>query len=140
MMMDLRALAILLAICFLPARSPAQTKPQPFNPQDMLNVVEFIPGSEPVLSPDGMWVAYATKDPSLESNILSAHSIGFLWVAKLGEKPSRIAEGANADTPVWSPDGHELAFIRTSKERSQLCVWNARNRQSARARRIFSAR
>lgn len=121
----LRALPILLAVCLLPARIHAQTNSRPFTPQDMLNVVEFIPGSEPVLSPDGSWIAYATKDPALESNILSSHPIGFLWAGKLGEKASRIAEGANADTPVWSPDGRDLAFIRTSKGRSQLCVWNA---------------
>jgi dipeptidyl aminopeptidase/acylaminoacyl peptidase len=120
-----RALPILLAVCFFPALAHAQANSRPFNPQDMLNVVEFIPGSEPVLSPDGAWVAYATKDPALEPNILSSHPIGFLWAGKLGDKPSRIAEGVNADTPVWSPDGHDLAFVRTSNGRSQLCIWNA---------------
>jgi dipeptidyl aminopeptidase/acylaminoacyl peptidase len=124
-MRELCALPILLAVGLIPLRSQGQAKPRPFNPQDMLDIVEFIPGSEPVLSPDGASVAYATKDPSLDSNILSVHPMGFLWVAKRGEKPSRIAQGANADTPVWSPDGHALAFIRTSKGRSQLCVWNA---------------
>jgi len=91
----------------------------------MLNIVEFIPGSEPLLSPDGAWIAYSTKDPSLESNILSEHPNGFLWVAKIGEKPVRISEGDYGDTPVWSPDGRQIAFIRTSKGRSQLCVWKA---------------
>jgi dipeptidyl aminopeptidase/acylaminoacyl peptidase len=121
----LRALAILVAVCLFPWRSPAQTQTKTFAPQDMLNIVDFIPGSEPVLSPDGAWVAYATKDPSLESNILSEHPDGFLWVAKIGEKPVRIADGDYGDTPVWSPNGKDLAFIRTSKGRSQLCVWNA---------------
>ena len=37
----------------------------------------------------------------------------------------RIADGDYGDTPVWSPNGRDLAFIRTSKGRSQLCVWNA---------------
>jgi len=124
-MRTLRALAILVAVCLSPSRLPAQAKPQAFTPQDILNIVEFIPGSEPVLSPDGAWLAYATKDPSLESNILSEHPNGFLWVAKIGEKPVRIAEGEYGDTPVWSPDGRDLAFIRTIKGRSQLCVWNA---------------
>jgi Tol biopolymer transport system component len=118
----LRALAILIAVCLFPLRSPAQTQTKAFTPQDILNIVEFIPGSEPVLSPDGAWIAYGTKDPSLESNVLSEHPDGFLWVAKIGEKPVRIADGDYGDTPVWSPNGHDLAFIRTSKGRSQLCV------------------
>jgi len=124
-MRTLRPLAILVAAFLLASRLPAQAKPQAFTPQDILKIVEFIPGSEPVLSPDGAWLAYATKDPSLESNILSEHPNGFLWVAKIGEKPVRIAEGEYGDTPVWSPDGRDLAFIRTNKGRSQLCVWNA---------------
>ena len=70
-MRTLRALAVLVTFCLFPWRSPAQSKPQTFTPQDMLNIVEFIPGSEPVLSPDGAWIAYGTKDPSLESNISS---------------------------------------------------------------------
>src|ERR1700722_14040647 len=121
----LRAFGIIVAACLLSTQVRAQDKPKVFTPQDMLGIVQFIPGSEPVLSPDGAWVAYGTKDPSLESNILSEHPDGFLWVARIAEKPIRIADGDYGDTPVWSPNGHDLAFIRTSKGRSQLCVWNA---------------
>ena len=51
-MRTLRALAILIAICLFTSRSPGQNQTKAFTPQDMLNIVEFIPGSEPVLSPE----------------------------------------------------------------------------------------
>src|ERR1700722_2011323 len=121
----LRAFGIIVAACLLSTQVRAQDKPKVFTPQDMLGIVQFIPGSEPVLSPEGAWVAYGTKDTSPESNILSEHPNGFLWVTKTGGTPVRVAEGDYADTPVWSPDGHELAFIRTHNGRSQLCVWTA---------------
>jgi len=105
----------------------AQDRPKPFTPEDMLGIVEFVPGSEPVISPDAAWVAYATTDTSLESNILASHPDGFLWVSKGGEKPMRIGNGDYADTPVWSPDGRQLAFFRTIRGQRQLCLWSAAN-------------
>ncbi len=82
---------VALAALFLPGWLFAQQAPRPFTPEDMLGIVEFVPGSFPVVSPDGARVAYASADPSLESNILARHPDGFLWVATPGGKPVRIA-------------------------------------------------
>jgi dipeptidyl aminopeptidase/acylaminoacyl peptidase len=117
-------LAVLAAV-FLPGLLCAQEAPRPFTPEDMLGIVEFVPGSFPAISPDGAWVAYATVDPTLESNILARHPDGFLWVVKPGGKPVRIDDDDYADTPIWSPDGGELAFFRTRQGRRQLCIWTA---------------
>jgi dipeptidyl aminopeptidase/acylaminoacyl peptidase len=114
-----------LAILFLPGLLRAQTAPRPFTPEDMLGIAEFVPGSFPAVSPDGAWVAYATVDPTLESNILARHPDGFIWVVKPGGKPARIAADDYADTPIWSPGGSELAFFRTRKGSRQLCIWTA---------------
>ena len=46
-------------------------------------------------------------------------------MAKVGEKPVRIADGDYGDTPIWSPMAANWPLFRTSKGRSQLCVWTA---------------
>ncbi len=115
----------LLAALFLPCLLCAQEARRSFTPEDMLGIVEFVSGSYPAISPDGAWVAYATADPTLESNILARHPDGFLWVVKPGGKPVKIPADDYADTPVWSPDGSELAFFRTRQSRRQLCIWTA---------------
>lgn len=120
-----RALAALVGALLFPGLLHGQSGQPAFSPQDILDIIEFVPGSEPSPSPDGAWIAYATTDPSLESNILAVHPNGFLWLKKPGAVPVRLAPGDYADTPVWSPDGRKLAFLRTRKGQSQLCVWTA---------------
>ena len=117
-------LAVLAAV-FLPGLLFAQEAPRPFTPEDMLGIVEFVSASFPAISPDGAWVAYATADPTRESNILARHADGFLWVVKLGGNPIKIVADDYADTPIWSPDGGELAFFRARQSRRQLCIWTA---------------
>ncbi len=78
----MRQLFVVFLASFLVAVSPAQTKTVPFTSEDMLQVVGFVPGSEPAVSPDGSSVAYAATDTSLQSNILAAHPDGFLWLTK----------------------------------------------------------
>jgi dipeptidyl aminopeptidase/acylaminoacyl peptidase len=117
--------AIILAGFLLPITLSAQTKSATFTPQDMLQIVGFVPGSEPVISPDGAAVAYATTDTSLQSNILAAHPDGFLWITRKEGKPVKVAGADYADTPVWSPDSRKLAFYRTHEMRRRLCLWNA---------------
>src|SRR5689334_5653825 len=98
-----------------------------FTPRDMLQIVNFAEGSQPVISPKGDWVAYATADGADESNILARHPTAFLWVASArGGEPRRILPGGeHADTPVWSPDGSKLAFLATQAGRAQPMVWDA---------------
>jgi len=122
----LRTLAVFISGALLfPGLLLAQSAQPPFSAQDMLDIIEFVPGSEPSPSPDGAWIAYAMTDPALESNILAVHPNGFLLVKKPATAPVRLAPGDYADTPVWSPDGSKLAFFRARKGQSQLCVWTA---------------
>ncbi len=59
---------------------------------------------EPMISPDGRWVAYVTWSDSQG---------GFLWKAPLaGGAPVRLTRTAGYVTlPRWSPDGAKLAFV-----------------------------
>jgi len=65
---------------------------------------------EPVISPDGRWVAYtvttrgATGEPRLRS----------LWVAPVstGSPPRRLTDGtARAHSPRWMPDSASIVFL-----------------------------
>ena len=97
-----------------------------FSPADMLGVVGFADESQPVISPDGKWVAYATVDGSDQANILARHPTAFLWVAPAGggAAPKRILDGDHADTPVWSPDGTKLAFVRWHGTHRKAMLWD----------------
>ncbi len=93
----------------------------------MLGIVTFAESSGPVISPSGDWVAYAAVDVSDESNILAQHPTAFLHVVKLAGKEDRRLpnELDHADTPVWSPDGRTLAFLRTRDGQRQVMLWDA---------------
>lgn len=98
-----------------------------FTPEMMLRVAEFVRGSEPVVSPAGDLVAYATSDVADETNIRAPRPSGFLWVVPAdGSAPPRAisAGGEPGQEPVWAPDGRSLAFLRTRGGESHLAVWD----------------
>ena len=95
----------------------------------MLSIVTFAESSGPLISPAGDSIAYAAVDVSDESNILARHPTAFLHVVKLtGKQDRRLPnEVDHADTPVWSPDGRTLAFLRTRGGQRQVMLWDAVN-------------
>lgn len=97
-----------------------------FGPSEMLRIETFAETSQPVISPDGQWVAYASTDGADESNILARHPTSFLWlVSSKGGPPRRILpQGEHGQTPVWSPDASKLAFVRTRDGRSRVSVFD----------------
>jgi dipeptidyl aminopeptidase/acylaminoacyl peptidase len=105
----------------------AQSPSRSFGSEEMLRVVTFAEGSEPVISPAGDWVAYAAVDVDEESNILARHPTAFLRVMKINGTGERRLPNMtdHADTPVWSPDGRMLAFLRTRGGLRQVMVWDA---------------
>lgn len=119
----LMALVLLLAIA---APLGAQT-PMPFNAEDILALVDFARGSEPVVSPRGDLLAYATTDVAEEPNIASGRPTAWLWVVPTsGGSPRRLtAPGEHGDTPVWSPDSTMLAFVRASGGGHRMAIWDA---------------
>jgi dipeptidyl aminopeptidase/acylaminoacyl peptidase len=59
--------------------------------------------SDPQLSPDGKWVAYAVSTPSLQDN----RNVARVWVAEVATgKARQLTGGPGSDRqPRWSPDG-----------------------------------
>ena len=123
--------AVLLALSSVAA---AQQAP-PFSAADMLDIVEFARGGEPVIAPTGDLVAYVAVDVGPDSNVRAARPTGHLWVvAANGADPRRLtAPDERGDAPVWSPDGKQLAYIQTRGSTARIAVWD---RASARARLV----
>ncbi len=78
------------------------------------------PGDErwPTLSPDGTRVAFSWVGPSAPGGRIAIKLLG-------SDSVSQVTDGADDSNPVWSPDGQQIAFIRTFREpepRRQICV------------------
>ena len=68
--------------------------------------------SNPVYSPDGLWVAYQRREGP-DRNIWILPSVGGV--------PHAVTQGAgNRIHPTWSPDGSQLAYVSDQEGRSKL--------------------
>ncbi|MFQ5789722.1 MAG: prolyl oligopeptidase family serine peptidase [Acidobacteriota bacterium] len=76
--------------------------------------------SDPRLSPDGQWIAYAVKTRDLEEDKTESR----IWMVATsgGEAIPMTAEGSSASRPRWSPDGKYLAFLAARNE-DKTQVW-----------------
>nr|WP_203590702.1 serine hydrolase [Streptomyces sp. SID13031] len=79
---------------------------------------EFAVPEQAALSPDGTQVAYVLRTTDLEGD----RTLRSLWrVPASGGEPQRLTRGDADSTPVWSPDGSQLAFLRAKDGPAQ--VW-----------------
>jgi dipeptidyl aminopeptidase/acylaminoacyl peptidase len=76
--------------------------------------------NEPVVSPDGKWVAFSAHEIDLQANTKTPH----LWVVPLaGGEARRLTSGEKGeDRPRWSPDGKHLAYISPKENGSQVWI------------------
>ena len=81
-------------------------EPQPFTPADLLLERSL---SEPVISPDGKWVAYVSSVADVTKDAFNAD----LWMASRdGSRNLRLTRTEEDESsPQWSPDGRYLAFL-----------------------------
>lgn len=74
---------------------------------------------QPALSPDGSRVVYALRTTDRDGD----RDTRSLWqVGADGGDPVRLTRGDADSTPVWSPDGGRLAFLRGGDDGAQLWV------------------
>jgi Tol biopolymer transport system component len=70
----------------------------------------------PSLSPDGERVAYAWRGPTEDLDI-------YVKALGTGAEPLRLTDDLGEEaSAVWSPDGREIAFIRSSEANSAIYV------------------
>src|SRR2546428_13590742 len=109
------SLAIVITLLYA---APVFAQPaQVFTSEDVLAVRTFAGGQPVSVSSDGRHVAYVLTDMNDEWNVQEPRPTGHVVVQTLGSDrpgaPRALTAGeAHSWFPVWSPDGHRLAFIR----------------------------
>src|ERR1700691_6271680 len=98
--------------------------------QDLISMHRL---SEPQVSPDGKWIAYAVSTPDLEAN----KSVRNIWIVSAsGGQPKQLTRGGTDARPRWSPDGKKLAFLSARLENIPQVYWM--NLQGGEANRVTS--
>src|SRR5213596_2394576 len=99
------------------APKPASSTPRNITIDDYFQIRDV---SQPELSPDGQWVAYAVRTRMLKEDKNEQR----LWMVSIhGVDPiSMTAEGVSSSHPRWSPDGKYLAFL-SSRNNGKTQVW-----------------
>jgi dipeptidyl aminopeptidase/acylaminoacyl peptidase len=99
-------------LVLLPAATEAQAVPdatqRPITPEDLWAMGRV---GGPVVSPDGLRVAYAITWYDVDANRGNSD----IWVVRIeGGEAVRMTSSPGADTqPAWSPEGRWLAFMST---------------------------
>ena len=109
--------SLLAYLLLLSSLAVAQAK-RPFTFEDMMALKRV---SEPIVSPDGKWVAFSAVDVNLEKNTKTPH----LWlVPAAGGDAKQLTSGPGEDRPRWSPDGKKLSFVSDRDGTQQVWTWD----------------
>jgi dipeptidyl aminopeptidase/acylaminoacyl peptidase len=130
-----QALAAWAAVAAMALTAPVSLKAQEQRKraitfQDLISMHRL---SEPQVSPDGKWIAYAVSTPDLEAN----KSVRNIWIVSAsGGEPKQLTRGGTDARPRWSPDGKKLAFLSSRVENNPQVYWM--NLQGGEANRVTS--
>jgi dipeptidyl aminopeptidase/acylaminoacyl peptidase len=111
----------LLAVGLLATASLSLAAPPEGRPLDLDDLARLREVSDPQVSPDGAWVAYAVRVPDLEKDRDDTD----IWMTSWdGARTARLTTSKDSETnPRWSPDGRYLAFLSSrgdANEQDQL--------------------
>ncbi len=109
--------------------SNAQNTKKPLSIDDLLHIKEL---KNPIISPDGKWVAYTVTELDLKED--KSETRIWMMPADGGEAIAMTGKGYSASSPKWSGDNKFLSFLAGKKEeKTQLWVLN---RQGGEAEKI----
>ena len=94
----------------------AQDK-RPVQTEDMFDMRSV---GAPVVSPDGVWIAYTVSRTSLEDE--RSYTRIYMSPAEGGEAIGLTVGGKSAGSPGWSPDGRYFTFT-ASRDEGENQVW-----------------
>ena len=108
---------LLAGVLALAAASAAAQETRLLEPEDLFELQSV---SNPVISPDGGWVAYTVNTTSLEEDSSETR----IWMASTTDDTvlPMTGEGSSAGNPQWSPDGRYLSFT-ASRNDGETQVW-----------------
>jgi dipeptidyl aminopeptidase/acylaminoacyl peptidase len=106
---------LMVVVLLLGSVSFAQKRPFTF--EDMMALKRV---GEPIVSPDGKWVAFSAVEVNLEENTRKPH----LWIVPLAGGESRIllSTPAGEDRPRFAPDGKRMLFVSARDGGSQVWI------------------
>jgi len=114
-----KAISIFIVVIsgvFAPASAGGNTS-RHLSPMDVFDV-EF--ALDPQISPNGKSVVYTRQ----YSDVMTDQNLSNLWFVNLEDGTSyQLTDGAfNERSPIWSPDGSQIAFISNRDGRTQIYV------------------
>lgn len=135
----LRFALVLAAMTLLGGAPAVVTAATPIVAKDIMGLTD---ASDPRMSPDGRFVAYVVT-PTLSTQRPSQSAI---WIAPVDRSapPRRLTAGTrNENSPRWSPDGRDIAFLSNQADPSATGiaakqVWTA-SVNGGSARRLTSS-
>ncbi|KPK01892.1 MAG: hypothetical protein AMS20_12790, partial [Gemmatimonas sp. SG8_28] len=110
-----------------PAGGEAQTGGRPLQVDEFLTLDRV---SDPQVSPDGRWIAYAVTTTDLGANGRSTD----LWLLAVGGgEPRRISDVRRGGRHArWSPDGATIAYITTRADAGEVRLYDVARGRSRR--------
>jgi len=117
-------LSVLLSLACICAPIAAGQNTDTVEASTPLNALSFTRIEALDLSPDGTKVAFVTSEPDLEHDTFRK----ILWTVSANSKgvPVRLTDSGNDESPKWSPNGRDLAFLSTRHGISQIWSISAR--------------
>src|SRR6267378_3638703 len=116
------ALASLVLVQWLPIRAQESASKPAATPRNIAidDYFQIRDVSQPELSPDGQWVAYAVRTRMLKDDKNEQR----LWMVSThgGDPIPLTAEGVSSSHPRWSPDGKYLSFL-SARNDAKNQVW-----------------